>query len=163
MEHDVFMKALWATARVACASAIVGCQHSGNLGTCQPGPTDTGGNTATSDSANNDSLATSETGLPGDSCAAPSNVEECMDELRTNFRNNKATKDCCQAVAEYYDAANLEGLESWDTRNECCELLEWQGSLACTPWGPPRPPSKKTFSRITTELKVRTIRRAALA
>ena len=69
--------------------------------------------------------------------------EKCIAHTREVFSREQPnpteqTKVCCQEIAEYQDASR--GLEqAWKLRNECCELLNWQGSLACTPWGPPVP------------------------
>lgn len=76
------------------------------------------------------SLVDSDADTDSDSELDP--VEECMGVI---------DEECCQTVAEHFDEQDLEGMESWQDRDECCELLEWQGSLACTPWGPPCPPA----------------------
>ena len=47
---------------------------------------------------------------------------------------------CCQTMAEHY-SADMDALLDWETRDACCTLLEWRGSSACTPWGPPTPPA----------------------
>ena len=58
---------------------------------------------------------------------------------------DSATEECCQLVAEYIDH-NWDEYDQWQYRSECCNLLEWQGSMACTPWGPPTPPAMKTIA-----------------
>jgi len=46
---------------------------------------------------------------------------------------------CCQKLADFHSEAD-PGL-SFDNRAACCDALQWQGSMACTPWGPPTPPA----------------------
>lgn len=60
-------------------------------------------------------------------------------------------KACCQTIAEKVDR-QIQG--GWDEdagaytwpRTQCCSLLGWQGSLACTPWGPPTPPAMRAVA-----------------
>ena len=51
-------------------------------------------------------------------------------------------------IAKAYDEAMKKGPEAekafgtimeWEVRHECCSLLGWGGTMACTPWGPPAP------------------------
>lgn len=51
-----------------------------------------------------------------------------------------ASTECCQTLDAFY-SSNMERFSEWPTRGECCDLLDWQGGLACTPWGPPPPPA----------------------
>ena len=144
MKPQSFDSALASAARVACAIGLVGCVPAGTVkGDSEPyGATD-------------DSVADS----PVDSEA-----EVCdEDSVAADFASGDVDADteaCCQEIAEGYDAQDLEGLEEWATRMECCELLDWQGSMACTPWGPPRPPSMD-FREGQAEHKVRAVRHAA--
>lgn len=51
--------------------------------------------------------------------------------------------ECCGVVARWYDLPENRAA-TWPTsrdRDVCCGALGWQGSLTCTPWGPPVPPS----------------------
>jgi hypothetical protein len=77
-------------------------------------------------------------------------LEECQTEITKAFagKTNKTTEECCQMTAEYYDdyiwdsgTSNSELDPNWAYRDECCELLDWTGSMTCTPWGPPTPPA----------------------
>ena len=47
-------------------------------------------------------------------------------------------KKCCQSIAEDYDKRKASWMGS--DRFYCCGALNWLGSRACTPWGPPMPP-----------------------
>ncbi|MED5374200.1 MAG: hypothetical protein VX899_24495 [Myxococcota bacterium] len=145
MRKESFNKGVLAAARVACAIALVGSatacrstdkvptdsmasviddtqgQDSGDTGATDTGPTDTG---------------------PTDALA------ECREQVAEVFAEaapapSQDDLDCCQDIAEYYDSVDLAGLEEWQERNGCCEALDWQGSLACTPWGPPCPPKMR--------------------
>jgi hypothetical protein len=146
MKTSSFDAALASAARVACAIGLVGCVPAGSV----------------KQDSSLDSLAAtddSEADSPVDS------EPECSeDTLAADFADETVDSDteaCCQEVAEGYDANDLEGLDGWATRMECCELLEWRGSLACTPWGPPRPPSLR-FRKGQALEKVLAVRRAAL-
>lgn len=124
MRSAIFNEALMATARVACCAALVGCI----------GP----------DEAEDSSVADSNE--PVDSRVEDSSdpLAECQEHVADLFASGDVptteTEECCQMIAEDYDLAELEGLENWAERDDCCELLEWGGSMACTPWGPPCPP-----------------------
>ncbi|MCB9745830.1 MAG: hypothetical protein H6741_06415 [Alphaproteobacteria bacterium] len=161
MSPETFKLALRSTARVACAAALVGCvpktvtpdDSSGGADDTQVSADDSAAtddsaladdSAATDDSAAaDDSAATDDSGATGDSGA----LAECWSEVDAVYGESgsgtpdEGTAECCQEIAEYWDSVNLAGMEGWATRNECCELLQWQGSLACTPWGPPCPPA----------------------
>ena len=111
MTQTTMDKALLATARVACCTSLFG------LG-C-------------TDSINH--LDSAEVTL-----------EECDDLVQETVlasgRMNSDVKECCQRIAESYGDL-LEGMDEWEERDECCAALDWQGSMACTPWGPPTPPT----------------------
>lgn len=126
MRADIFNEALMATARVACCAALVGC-----VGKTQPVDTSLADSGANTDS-------------PADT--AVDTLDECAEHVTNVFAASEptttdTTEACCQMIAEDYDSRDLEGMETWTERDDCCELLEWQGSMACTPWGPPCPPA----------------------
>ncbi len=64
-------------------------------------------------------------------------------------------RDCCALTAAYYDALtfntdvpSINAIDQWTHRYECCDALEWRdGSMACTPWGPPTPPNAHRMKR----------------
>ena len=111
MKQSTIEKALLATARVACCASLIG------LG-CTDGK--------------------------NYSDTADTSLQDCENLVSQSFllgnRANRDTKECCQRIAEYYDEHFID-LQDWDKRNECCEALDWEGSMACTPWGPPTPPA----------------------
>ena len=79
-------------------------------------------------------------GASGDDCG----LADCNVAVAATFSESSPvpdadTESCCQLIANYYDQ-HYEDLMEWEERNQCCDLLEWQGSMACTPWGPPTPP-----------------------
>lgn len=54
---------------------------------------------------------------------------------------------CCAALANWYDRPErrASGWITSEARNVCCTALNWQGSLTCTPWGPPVPPADRVL------------------
>ncbi|MCB9743771.1 MAG: hypothetical protein H6740_14320 [Alphaproteobacteria bacterium] len=164
MTPQTFKMALRSTARVAAAAALVGCvpktvtpddssaavdDSASSADDTQVSADDssaTDDSAAADDSASTDDSASSDDSASADDSADP--LAECLDTVAAVFGEggtgspNDATAECCQEIAEYWDSVNLEGMDAnWATRFECCELLQWQGSLACTPWGPPCPPA----------------------
>ncbi|MFT7522076.1 MAG: hypothetical protein ACI9MC_004228 [Kiritimatiellia bacterium] len=133
MSPDIMAQALRATARIAGCAALVACAPS--ITDSLP-PVD-------------DQYADVDTS----SDSEVSELEACRDEVTETFSDDRnitdQTEDCCQVIAEHYDSQDLVGLEEWGERLECCELLNWSGSMACTPWGPPVPPSMPSQSRVT--------------
>jgi len=53
---------------------------------------------------------------------------------------------CCQTLAEFHSMPAGDQ-SAFEARNTCCNALQWQGSIACTPWGPPMPPAMPFFLR----------------
>ena len=77
-----------------------------------------------------------------------SELDACRDTVRAAFAANpddrsEPVKTCCQALADAHDAQMARGASQsdWAERKDCCEALDWTGSMACTPWGPPTPPT----------------------
>jgi hypothetical protein len=146
MTHDTFSRALLATARIACFSAVFACD-AGDCADADTTPAD----------------ATDTAGEAG--CA----VADCESSVKLDFAMGSVTgetEDCCQLIAEHYDElmeTDTTALDDWESRDDCCSLLDWQGSMACTPWGPPRPPVAGGFSRQDTARQVAAVRQAALA
>ena len=124
---------------------------------------DTGSNTedtGTEDTGSN----TDETGT--NTSTAEEEYAECLPLIEEVFANgdfpetdtiSQEVKDCCALTAAYYDALAIESgdgmydytvIEGWEYRDQCCSALEWSdGSTACTPWGPPTPPSARKMKR----------------
>jgi hypothetical protein len=127
MRSDIFMRALEATARVACCVSL--------LASCQK--TDEKVN----DPTNNVSTQ------PTSTASDPLTIDECKEHTVAVYTSKTAsptdyTDECCQMVAKDWDKNDpTGGMSNWVERGECCGLLNWQGSMACTPWGPPVPPS----------------------
>ena len=147
MSPETFDRALSATARIACCVSLfsVAC-----------GPVKKESETSSNSDTNPASEPTepSDTIEPSDTTEPDSamTLEECEAEVETVFSQTMpeptdVTAECCQMIAEHLDdqtdtAGNWNGNASmtWPYREVCCELLEWQGSMTCTPWGPPMPP-----------------------
>lgn len=131
MKPDIFQKALRATAQVACCALLLAC----------PKPTPTPDEkTVTAVPADPDRESDS-----APAAAAPMSLEQCKAHTNAVFtakteKEAPYTKECCQQIAQEQDKANKFG-DGWPERSECCQLLDWRGSAACTPWGPPCPPA----------------------
>jgi hypothetical protein len=128
MRSDIFQRALEATARVACCvSLLAACQKTDEK---IQEPTKTNNNQPTSTATD------------------PLTLEECREHTVAAYTSktatpNEYTDECCQMIAKDYDQSEdpMAGQSKWAERGECCGLLQWQGSMACTPWGPPCPPA----------------------
>jgi hypothetical protein len=57
-----------------------------------------------------------------------------------DLRVDPQTRACCTVLAN----ASLNGAP-FPERTKCCGAIGWNGAGACTPWGPPVPPSMKAF------------------
>ncbi|MFT4974757.1 MAG: hypothetical protein ACI8S6_000640 [Myxococcota bacterium] len=151
MRDDVFSRALLATARIACCAALLACDGDGP--SCDT--------STTTDTATSSYDTCEETDLTDrDTC------EEIVAEDFSGGEVDDDTAACCQTIAEHIDVELESGEKTdlnWEARGDCCELLDWTGSMACTPWGPPRPPSLASFSREETTRRVEAVRQAALA
>ena len=103
--------------------------------------------------------------IPSDSFPSdPSQTEytECIPVITEAFADDsfpmpneisQEVKDCCALTAAYYDALTAKTndfnlIVEWENKDQCCSALEWSdGSMACTPWGPPTPPSGRKMKR----------------
>jgi hypothetical protein len=167
MNFDAHRAALRAAAKVAFGVAILGCGGSGApAGEESAEPEATSGGGESYDTAQADlrkrrpsPKPTTQCDSGTTSCASLTDTtakEACCDGLlKTAFPagNNPTTgvteasaevTACCQVVAEKVDRhwgdPNVDaGVFTWP-RTQCCSLLKWGGSMACTPWGPPTPP-----------------------
>jgi hypothetical protein len=101
----------------------------------------------------------------GDTNNSQTEFDECQTLIQTEFEDintfpdpstiPQEVKDCCSLTAAYYDELAMENgdfdwgvIQNWTERDQCCAALEWSdGSLACTPWGPPTPPSAHKMKR----------------
>lgn len=156
--------ALCAAARVSCCAALlsISCHRSP---TDTPEPTDdaeldTG---ATPVIAEPDPYASDpelDPSLrPSPISAARLEVERCQGELTASIEGGAlgpTSERCCLALAKHvYDPTATEGMDPeaaaaqqtsdhdiwWKVYTQCCQLIEYSES-ACTPWGPPTPPSQ---------------------
>ena len=159
MDRAIFQQALHATARVACAAALVGCVRTppnasvDSATGSDSGTEDTSVDTGSTDTGTVDT-GTVDTGDPA--------MQECLDDLAAQAGTNPADadiRDCCETVAVDWDFNSADG----EVRMMCCELLDWDANNfpGCTPWGPPRPPSMG--ARLAAARQVRAVRAAALA
>ena len=166
MQRESFTKALRATAKIACAASLlnVSCKSKAPAEVATP-------SNATIEEPfpgppSEFSASSSETedisGPVSDSEPTESEFKACQPVISTTFANDafpmpedisQEVKDCCALTAAYYDALSVKTGDfalntEWENRNECCSALEWRdGSMACTPWGPPTPPSAHNMKR----------------
>lgn len=152
MKRDSFTNALRATAKVACAASLLhmGCRNKIPAEVATPSNTD-----SSEESNDSSSIGEHDTNTTRD----PTEAEylECQPIIAEAFvggafpdeTTSQEVKDCCALTATYYDALSAETGDfnitmEWEYRNECCSAIEWRGgTMACTPWGPPTPPSAR--------------------
>ena len=78
--------------------------------------------------------------------SASLSLDACLNvtEQAANDGDMSAVLDCCTWLDDHFSAQltneDWSALDAWTTRDECCAAHNWQGGLACTPWGPPTPP-----------------------
>src|SRR5690349_15375226 len=86
-------------------------------------------------------------------------IERCQGEVTAAIERGgfgPQQESCCLTLARsVYDVKRLEGMDPataeqqqqgdyeiwWSVQGQCCPLVDWSES-ACTPWGPPTPPSR---------------------
>jgi hypothetical protein len=134
MNPNVFQEALMATARIACCAGLVG------LVACQ---------TKTDDSASDPDTAVADS-QPEDQIVVPEEptFDACMEAIDAGYSDpnfdTSELLDCCLLTTEEvgYDALYNDPQYA-DLNENCCEEIMTQGEFsgACTPWGPPTPPS----------------------
>jgi hypothetical protein len=140
MSPDIFQKALLATARVACCVTLFSCtQHS------EPAKTKTTDtpNVSVSPPVTQASSAKAPESAPVSAPSTAPSLADCQAHVQSVFvakttPQSELTKECCQKVAE---SIGFEGTSTWKERSQCCSVLDWNSSIACTPWGPPMPPA----------------------
>ena len=145
MSPDIFQKALLATARVACCAALLSCTARTEA---PPKTSDTASPPATEAKTPELTLKPLETAPVSAPVSAPStepSLASCQAHVQGVFvakttPQSDLTKECCQQVAR---SIPFDQTSSWAERDECCSLLGWNGSMACTPWGPPTPPAMR--------------------
>jgi hypothetical protein len=129
-------RALRATARIACLTSVIGCgpkQAPVEAPPVQAQP----------------ATVTPQTAAPAPIVqAAPTaaTVESCVAVVNKTFETQPGddfeapadVKACCQTLAVATDSKVIDAIPH---RFECCSALDWNGSMACTPWGPPVPPA----------------------
>ena len=147
MNPSTFEKALRATARIACCAGIVG------LTACETKLASNGpdADTSSADTAFADAdTAVADTAQPDNEIVVPDepNFAECMDAIDAGYADpefdTSVLLDCCLLATEQvgFDALYNDP-EYADLNENCCSEIANQGefSAACTPWGPPTPPS----------------------
>ena len=129
MNPIIFQEALKATARIACCASFV------SIVACQ---------TKADDSA----IDTSAVAEPEEQTNTGLDFDTCMGEIEEGFADpnfdTSVLVDCCLLTTEQlgYEALYTDPQYTQFSEN-CCGEIANQGefSSACTPWGPPTPPS----------------------
>ncbi len=149
MNAETRRRALIATAKVACAASVLaGCggQRSGSDGANDRVPVAPVGD-STAAARVKVLPATAVTTQPSAQApaAAELNLEACESKVHEGAVAKAATDQdmlaCCQLIAESRDRNDNGVWQAEPDRGYCCDALDWRGSIACTPWGPPVPPS----------------------
>lgn len=154
MTRDVHRQALTAAARIACAAALVGCAKN-------QAPEPSADADAPLDFARPDAGAL--TLSNPERAACEQTIDEGLDfgltmpeadaaqseweayyaahqEKVAIAKGDAELASCCNKIAAAF-GDDLDAAMTWEHRGACCEIVDWRGSLACTPWGPPTPPS----------------------
>ncbi len=134
MRSETHRRALIAAARIAAGAAI--------LGACS-GPAEVPPETT---------VVSEPTEAPANPVPAPTPEEvlACTEMVdKADFKAEPLAAEllaCCSTLAEDADNRAVAGTlsQQFPHRNECCSALNWGGSMACTPWGPPNPPTMAT-------------------
>ena len=76
---------------------------------------------------------------------APPTADECLRVIATADESTMTSQrfvGCCVQLAATERAMNSQGGTIWNAQQRfaCCAALQWDGSLGCSPWGPPAPP-----------------------
>lgn len=154
MNRDSFNNALRATAKIACAASLlqVGCRSKTSTEVATP---------QINDPLEHTDISSDNRSPREDDSNRDDNFNSCQNLIKETFATeafptndsiSQEVKDCCTLTAQYYDALALDNqimdYSAWEHRNECCSAVEWSdGSMACTPWGPPTPPSAQKMKR----------------
>jgi len=137
MNADIFQAALAATARVACCAALVSCQKPVNTPEAPP----------LMEHASQQEEKPTVRPIPeepkrpdvsAEFTACDQTIQEFLKIEPIDDQNpSKEVLACCSLQEnEVNQNVNI----NWKHRMDCCYFLNWQGSRACTPWGPPTPP-----------------------
>ena len=135
MNSDIFNKALKATARITCCAGLVG------FVACESKSTET---------SNDEEKDTAQV-LPEDqqiTVPEEPTFDECMEAIDAGFADpdfdTSELLECCLLATDQVGYDNLYNDPQYaDLQENCCEEIARQNefSPACTPWGPPTPPT----------------------
>ena len=163
MQRQSFTNALRATAKIACAASLlnVSCKSKTPTEVALPKNIDSVDQEERSaDEFPEENLLSDS--FPPDTDPTATQYAECKPIITEAFADDsfpmpteitQEVKDCCALTAAYYDALSAKTNDfnlvmEWENKDQCCSALEWSdGSMACTPWGPPTPPSARKMKR----------------
>ena len=165
MQRESFTKALRATAKIACAASLLNVSCKTRTSPEVATPKDSSVDLANQeDHTSSDPIEQADlpNQLPAEDDPTETQYAECQPIITEGFAEesfpmpnevSQEVKDCCALTAAYYDALGAKTTDfsismDWESRDQCCSVLEWSdGSRACTPWGPPTPPSARKMKR----------------
>ena len=146
MNFDTFIATLESTARIACCAGLVGsisCQTNKKNNTEVP-PIEKETEQKTNQSTNTVEKSNIPTINPKKKTEAFLKCDATISQFFKTKESVPPTKeipkevmDCCQLQENHIQSMAVE----WSNRFPCCTAFNWSGSAACTPWGPPMPPS----------------------
>ena len=144
MDAQTFQAALQATARIACCAVFISCQKQTQP---TPDPPPMQEHAQQEQEKTTPQLPPSTepaTGFSAEYLACTTAIKEAdKKSIESNTppsRSNPDILDCCNLQIDELNTLQKDPF-AWENRNFCCEAMNWQGSMACTPWGPPTPPS----------------------
>ena len=163
MQRQSFTNALRATAKIACAASLlnVSCKSKTPTEVALPNNIDSVDQEERSAGEFPEENLLSDS-FPPDTDPTDTQYAECKPIITEAFADDsfpmpselsQEVKDCCALTAAYYDALTAKTNDfnlvmEWENKDQCCSALEWSdGSMACTPWGPPTPPSARKMKR----------------
>jgi hypothetical protein len=170
MDGSIRRKALRHAAKVAFGSLVVGCGGSVQATGGRDGATDVkaSGDDAAADVATEDVVtdASSSNDVTTDAalaCTGPLDIDASVDEQTFQcclgvveqvtgdagntlidagaVTGDPAVDNCCKAIIAHVDQNSSDYSAAQPTLQACCNALGYPTGIACTPWGPPMPPS----------------------
>ena len=144
MDANTFHAALQATARIACCAVLISCQKQAT-----PTPEAPPMKEHSQQEKENKNLRPP---LPAEPPTSYSEAYLACNTLikAADKKSQEANTPPAETTPDVLDCCSLQIEEistldqnpfKWENHNFCCSAMNWQGSSACTPWGPPTPPA----------------------
>ena len=149
MKQQTFHAALQATARIACCAVLISCQKQNPVQEQVKPPMQEHAQQQAEKPAPKVEKDPIQEDRPREvvfsdefnACNEPiAKAEQAELQKQERLDASQDVKDCCLLQSKEVDTKSPDPF-AWKYREYCCPVLEWQGSMACTPWGPPTPPA----------------------